>query len=258
MEQLFWIESRDAKNISAIVHFPEAAEAGGKRPVVVYCHGFTANKTSDNRMGVRMARKLRNQGFLVVRFDYIGSGESEGEFETDTHFTGWLQDADTVISWIKALPEADEKRIGLIGHSLGGALVTHLSALNPDVQAVCALAPVSRLEENFKQIIIGPELWQQALDKQTIRDFYNKKYSLSPFFVEDLLKYDILGSARSVQKPFLIIHGNADQAVPYQHSLQLHEALGSKDKQIKILEREAHLFSEAMDPVLSEWFTQKL
>lgn len=258
MEQLFWIESRDAQSISAIVHFPETAEKDGKWPVMIYCHGFTGNKTADNRMGVRLARKLRYQGYLVVRFDYIGSGESEGEFETDTHLTGWLQDADTVISWMKTLPEADENRIGIIGHSLGGALVTHLSAMNQDIKAVCALAPVSRLEENFKQIIIGPKLWQQALDKKTIRDFYNKKYSLSPFFVEDLLQYNILESARSVQKPFLIIHGKADQAVPYPHSLQLFELLGSEDKHIEILDQEAHLFSEKMDSVLIEWFVQKL
>lgn len=264
MEEHYWIESREEKCISAMVHTPNKDSTSNplssfeKSPLVLYCHGFTGNKTGDNRMGVNLARALCQAGYIVVRFDFIGSGDSEGNFATDTHFSGWIKDLNVMFSWSQTLPQVNPERIGLIGHSLGGALITQFASLEKNIKALCALAPVSYLEENFKQIIIGPSLWEKGLQGQTIHNFYNKKYSLSPYFMNDLLTYDIQRIAPTVIQPYLIIHGEKDVAVPVQNSYDLIDLIGSRDKKLKIFADEEHLFSEKIhDPIL-EWFATHL
>jgi len=259
MERLYWIEGRNRKKISVIAHFPEdSAFRSEPKPVLIYCHGFTANKLADNRMGVNMARDLCKRGYLFIRFDFIGSGESEGQFETDTYFSGWLEDLSDVMAWLPSLEQADTGRIGLIGHSLGGAIVTHYCASDDRIKAVCTLAPVTYLKKNFEEIIIGPTLWKRACESEVIQNFYNKKYSLSPFFVEDLLNYDIPSCAKTVTQPFLIIHGREDIAVPIDHSYDLLEYLSSSDKELVALEQEGHLLTPVIHPTLTKWFGQKL
>lgn len=113
------------------------------------------------------------------------------------------------------------------------------------------------LEENFKQIIIGPELWNKSLEGETIRNFYNRSYSLSPNFTQDLLNYNVKETAQKVTKPFLIIHGQKDTAVPFEHSSDLYNALKSKDKQNIQCEDEGHLFSENIFQLITDWFNQR-
>ncbi|HET7580276.1 MAG TPA: alpha/beta fold hydrolase [Bacillales bacterium] len=254
MEKFLWIEAREGKNISVAVHYPDnGSSSTNQDPVILYCHGFTGNKTGGNRMGVELGRKLCEKGYVVVRFDYVGSGESEGEFETDTHFTGWLKDLRTVLSWVKGLDQVDPSRIALIGHSLGGALVTHMASIEKTIKCVCALAPVTYLEENFRGIILGTELWERSRKGERIENFYNKCYSLSPSFVQDLVKYNIIASASRVNCPFLIVHGKQDQAVPPANSLDLLGNIKSGQKELKVLEGEGHIFREKIHSPIINW-----
>ncbi|MDQ0219139.1 alpha/beta fold hydrolase [Peribacillus cavernae] len=259
MEKLYWVISRGGKQISTIVHVPQnTASSKGKSPVIVYFHGFAGNKTVGNRMGVKLARRLCAEGYLVVRFDYIGSGESEGDFETDTFFTGWIEDAQIVLAWTKTLENADLKRIGIIGHSLGGALVTHLSASDKTLKSICTLSPVSYLERNFEQIILGPALWADLLRGQTIRNFNGSGYSLSSLFAQDIVRYNILESAGKISQPILIIHGKKDQVVPVANSYDLERSLVSPNKRLEVFEDEGHLFSEKIYLAVIDWFKNTL
>ena len=145
MEQHYWVNGRDNKKISVMVHFPNG-EPRQDAPVLLFAHGFTGDKTGGNRMGVKLARHLCNEGNIVARFDFIGSGESEGEFERHTTFSGWLEDLQTMVNWATQLDQGDSSKIGIIGHSLGGALVTYLSSIESRIKATCALAPVSNAQ----------------------------------------------------------------------------------------------------------------
>lgn len=257
METYYWIEARDHKNISLVTHVPNDSDVD-KYPTIIYAHGFTGNKTGDNRMGVDLARFLCEKGFVVIRFDYIGSGESEGDFETGTSFSGWLEDFQTVLKWVENFTYTDSSKIGIIGHSFSGAIVTHIPTICPTVKKVCALAPVFKLKESFKETIIGDRLWEAALSGQVIQDFYNKKYSLAPFFVKDLLTFDMKETAKKVSTPMLIIHGEKDKVLPYQDSIELYNTLNIEQKELKLLKQEEHLFSHAIHPLLLQWFNEWL
>lgn len=256
MENHFWIPGREGKGISAVLHQPDETVAQ-KAPAIIYCHGFTGSKTGANRMGVEIARELCQQGYLVIRFDYIGSGESEGDFAKDTYFSGWIEDVKTVLSWVNRSDLADEDRIGLIGHSLSGAIVTCLASI-ARIKTVCTLAPVFHLEKNYREIILGERLWRMANEGQVIRDFFNKKYTLEPLFVADLKKYEMKSTAEKISCPLFIIHGKKDQAVPYEHSYDFLDAIKSGQKRLELLEDEEHIFTPRIYPLILAWFKSTL
>ena len=126
------------------------------------------------------------------------------------------------------------------------------------IKTTCALVPVADLVENFKQIIIGPRLWEKALNGEYIHDFYGKKLSLSPHFIEDLTNYSIQEAAQHVHQPFFIIHGEQDTAVPFHYSYDLDASLASSEKNLQIFAEEDHSFSEQIYSAVGKWFKQYL
>lgn len=259
MEKHFWVNGRENKAISAVVHSP-SAKPHDAMPTIIYGHGFTGNKTGDNRMGVQLARKLCQEGYQVIRFDYIGSGESEGEFATHTYFTGWVKDFQSVLAWVRTTEDIDVDldNIGLIGHSLGGAIVSYLASIEPHIKAICTLAPVFYLEASFQQVIIGEELWALGSNGGVMKDFYNKKLSLDPYFIQDLQHYDMREIANQIQIPLCIIHGLKDQVIPFEHSSHFLQHVSSEQKDLQLYEQEEHLFSPEIHAYILNWFDEKL
>ena len=89
------------------------------RALVILCHGFTGSKTADGRLLVQAARDLAAHGIAALRFDFLGSGDSAGEFSEMSPNTE-IEDVKHVVAWAKTTGGAT--RLGLLGHSLGGAV----------------------------------------------------------------------------------------------------------------------------------------
>ena len=214
-----WIESRGYR-LSAIVHREE--NEAGARPVVICCHGFTGDKVGANQLMLNLGKGIEAAGFAVVRFDFAGSGESEGEFASETTVSGWQEDLGNIVAWVRRQPEFAASPLYLLGHSLGGLIV--LSSDLPDVTGRIVLAPVVRPLENFRDIILGPGFWDSAVSGQSIANFYGKGFRLNPGFVADLLErgYDPLADAVAYQQPILIVHGEEDVVVPLAGSRELY------------------------------------
>ena len=84
---------------------------------VIFAHCFTCNKNSI--AAVRIARALTARGFGVLRFDFTGLGESEGDFGAD----GFSANVRDLLSAAAAMKRDGRSPTLLIGHSLGGAAV---------------------------------------------------------------------------------------------------------------------------------------
>jgi alpha-beta hydrolase superfamily lysophospholipase len=235
-----WIESR-GKRLSVMIHRAEGVE---KAPVVVLCHGFTGDKVGVNQYILHLAKTIEAAGFTAVRFDFAGSGDSEGEFAEDTIVSGWNEDLRSVVSWISRQPEFKSLPIFLLGHSLGGCVILMYEDKETPIAGRIALAPVMYPVDNFRDTIIGPELWEKALLGKTISNFYNKGFSLNKDFVCDLLEhsYSPLEKAKDYTAPLLIIHGSGDIAVPLKGSQQLYEEYGG-EKELLLLENADHVFT---------------
>ncbi|HHV78073.1 MAG TPA: alpha/beta fold hydrolase [Firmicutes bacterium] len=256
MEKAVQFESR-GKRVHGVIHLPEGA---GPYPCVIICHGFTGDHIGANRMFVRFSREACSQGLAVLRFDFVGSGDSEGDFDRDTHLTGWIQDLGAALNFVCRQPEIDATRIGLLGLSFGGSTVICAPETGLKGRAVVIWSGVVHLRDSFRDTILGGDKWDLLLQGKSIKNFYNKGFALAPSFVEDLLKYDVLREASRLRKtPILIIHGTKDAVVPSDHAKELFETLPGP-KRIEFI-GDDHVFTDRLSQATAltvDWFKSHL
>jgi len=239
-EHLF-IEGRKA--LSVMIHNHKKEQEG--TPVVILCHGFTGDKIGANQLMLNIAKAIEEAGYTALRFDFAGSGESYGEFDVDTTVSGWKQDLDTIVSWVKSSPKFSGSPIILCGHSLGGCIA--LSYPNdPAIKGRIALSSVVHPVDTFSaEGILGMELWKKAASGITISNFFNKAFTLKDgIFVKDMIEgnYEPLEVAKTYTTPLLIIHGTNDLAVPIKGSDELYRSYKG-EKYFHKLEGIDHLYS---------------
>lgn len=124
METPIVLKSR-GQQIIAILHLPKTKH---KVPLVILVHGWSGNLLGVwNSFFVKAARALTKKGFAVLRFDFRGSGNSEGEFVNQT-IGSMLLDLKNVIDQISKHEAINGNKIALIGHSQGGYIsILHTS-----------------------------------------------------------------------------------------------------------------------------------
>jgi len=99
------------QRIVGMTHSPDTDQ---RAPALLICHGFTGDKVENHFIFVKMARRLADAGFFAMRFDFRGSGESEGDF-SDMTVPAEIDDARVALAWLRAQPEVDPKRVSLLG-----------------------------------------------------------------------------------------------------------------------------------------------
>ncbi len=122
--------------ISAVLYLPDGAPAGGRRPGIVLCHGFTGIK---ELILPEYARAFAAAGYTALAFDYRGFGESEGERGRLIPYEQ-VMDIRNSITFMETLEEVDPERIGLWGTSYGAANVIYTAGI--DQRARCVVAQV--------------------------------------------------------------------------------------------------------------------
>jgi pimeloyl-ACP methyl ester carboxylesterase len=115
-------------NIAGTVTKP--ANATGPAPALILIAGSGPTDRDETVAGIpifgHLARDLVNAGFIVVRYDKRGVGQSGGRAESAT-IADFAEDARTVLLWLEKRKDVDKDRIGVVGHS-EGALVAMLLA----------------------------------------------------------------------------------------------------------------------------------
>lgn len=257
MKEHVFIKGRKA--LSAMIHNYRKEPDG--TPIVILCHGFTGDKIGPNQLILHFAQAIEDAGYIAIRFDFAGSGESYGVFDVDTTVTGWKQDLDTVVSWVKSRPEFKGSPIILLGHSLGGCVA--LSYPNdPAIKGRIALSSAVHPLETFSAPgIFGKELWDKAVSGKTISNFFNKAFTLKDgIFAKDLIEgnHKPLEVAKTYSTPLLIVHGTKDMAVPFSGSEDLYK-MYKGEKTFNRLEGIDHIYINKHDMVSSliiEWLNK--
>lgn len=255
MKQHVWVTSQNRK-LSVVFHMKEEQEQ--QKAIVICCHGFTSDKIGTNQLMLNIAKAIAAEGIIPVRFDFSGSGESEGEFAEDTLVSGWLEDVGNVFNWVKGQPQFSGLPIYLLGHSLGGLIA--LTFNDASIAGRLVLAPVVKPVENFRDSILGPELWQRSVKGETVANFLNKGFSISPRFARELVEqeYQPLIKAGAYQAPICIIHGDADMVVPLAGSQELY-GLYTGEKQLEVIPAD-HVFAgkhSELTSLLVGWLTKQ-
>ncbi len=200
-------------------------------PLVIMLHGFTANRNGPRFAFVRLARELEKCGIGSVRFDFLGSGESDLDF-VDMTFSKELEQAICILETMSK--HAEVSQIYLLGHSMGGALAGQLAAKFPDVIQKCVLwAPAFCMPQ-----LIGAMSTQISPLENGCYDC--KGLDLSQAFVDEMLQLDLYSGLNQYRHPLMLIHGTEDPTVPYVSSKQYLKAYGREDIDFKPLEKGSH------------------
>jgi uncharacterized protein len=211
MQKAVEIKSRNL-TLRGMLHTPDGAT--GKVPIVCIFHGFTGNKMEPHFIFVKLSRMFEARGIASVRFDFAGSGESDGDF-VDMTISKELEEAKDILDFVKSLDFVDKSKIGIVGLSMGGAVASMLAGdRKEDVQSLCLWAPAG----NMGELITRGKSETDLNEMRKVGYWDLGGLLLGTEFVDDVLKLDIFKKASSYDKNVLLLHGDKDQAVPISTS----------------------------------------
>lgn len=231
--------------------------------MVLILHGYGAHCMRYNHVGISFAE----EGILTFGHDYQGMGQSEGERVPATEFTVYtadiLQHIDIVRSKYGSLP------LFLVGQSIGSLLIlmsvlerpdlcqgaVHLGApIKPSVgwatriaiSCANALTPsyvplksdsttLTRDQEEVRTYLQDPLVWKNALSIGFINSF---------FYHLDLIR-PRLGE---ISVPTLLYHGGADATMSPENSHIIHQEIGSRDKEVRVIPHCMHSLLHELEP----------
>lgn len=192
-------------------------EGGGPFPTIVFLHGFTVWKTGPQRLYEEFVREAVREGFCVVRFDFYGTGESDGEFYEMT-IGSEMSETEAIYEWTKQQPYVDGANLFLGGHSMG-ALIMALEA--PKLQPKAAFGWATALTMFFQA-----GLRTRTMNGPTKRGWDIDGLELSREFMEEAAGMDFLAMSKGYEKPILLIHGSNDADIPVESSYALKAMYG--------------------------------
>lgn len=222
VEEFHWL-TYDGDRIASMVH---RLPGEHPKPAVLILHGFTGDKVSNHFLLVKTARALAHAGFVAMRFDFRGSGESEGRFQ-DVTVPGEIAEAKHVFNWLAEQPFVDSKRMGVLGLSLGGCVAAHVAAADPRVKALVLWAAVADPQGLLQELAQGLPT-EPPLGWQPDGTFDIGGLLVGPQLLQTLAQVDPLRALNTYKGPALIVHGTQDPTVPPRHATLYAEALGER------------------------------
>ncbi len=135
-EQQVIIES-NGKRLVGMIHRP--AEPASSGPAFLFCHPFAEEKKSSHRALVEIARRLAAGGFGVLRFDFFGCGDSDGDLQ-DATIAGWLRDIQAARKLLAQ--EYAGRPAGILGLRLGATLAAIASGNDTNIQHLVMIEPI--------------------------------------------------------------------------------------------------------------------
>lgn len=247
------------QNIYGTFHIPITSE---KCPVVVMCHGFAGNRIGRFRIYVLLAQRLSQLGIASLRFDFRGSGESDGDF-SEMSIEGEVGDALEALKFVKNHPQIDPQRIGMLGNSFGGAVAVLTACKDKNVKSLALLAA-----------LFNSDLWKKRWEALKTADDASKKelsklleeHTLGVAFLKEFFMLNIENAMQKIQDlPMLHIHSERDERVGIdqaEHYLRCRKDVKGETRSIR-LTQSGHDFSnsEERNMVIEEtanWFLRTL
>ncbi len=204
----------------------------------LFAHCFTCGKNIPAAR--RIAERLSMHGIAVLRFDFTGLGDSEGEF-ANTHFSS---NADDLVAAADHLRRTRAAPAILIGHSLGGAAVLAAAHRVAEARAVVTIAAPCDPDH-----VTG--LFKDKIE--TIRDHGEVEVRLAgrPFrirreFLDDVAEQRLQDSLANLRKALLIFHSPTDDIVGIENASHIFTA-ARHPKSFVSLDNADHLLSRKSD-----------
>jgi pimeloyl-ACP methyl ester carboxylesterase len=150
--------SSDGLKLSGIVHIPEDLRSGERRPAFIILHGFGGNKSGHGQ--TVMAEQLTAWGYITLRIDFRGCGDSEGEHGRIICLDQ-VADTANAVSYMANRPDVEPDRVALVGSSFGAAVAIYAGGADPRVAAVISSGGWGDGERKFRRQHPTPEAWER-------------------------------------------------------------------------------------------------
>ena len=229
-------KNKNGLELAAKIEFPNSEIKG----YALFAHCFTCNK---NLTAVRnIGRALNKCGIAVLRFDFTGLGESEGDFE----HTNFSSNVDDLISAADFLKENYSSPDILIGHSLGGAAVIFAGNKINSVKAIATVgAPSSpkHVSHLFKSGIDEIHSKGEAILSIGGRDFKIQKH-----FLDDINEKNMEETVKSLKLPIIVLHSPQDTTVGIENAAQIYKSAWHPKSFIS-LDGADHLLTQKEDSI---------
>jgi len=227
--------------IYALLTVPNAEKPEGGWPVIVFNHGYippAQYKTTERYIAYTDA--FSRNGYILLRPDYRGHGNSEGEATGGYGSNAYTIDVLNAVSSIKKYPDANPNKIGMWGHSMGGPITLENMVVRDDVRVgviwAGVVAPYEDLLSRWRRRsqnqaqppspnLSGRRSWRVEL----VENFGEPEEN--PEFWHTLSANYYL---ESVSGPIQIHHGTNDESVPVEFSEILYNQLLLADKEAEI------------------------
>ena len=225
-------------NLGATLTRPSTPAPARGYPAVVLLGDFSTNDRDGSVAGVavlgQLAGAISKAGFLVVRYDRRGYGQSGGRSESAT-LSDHAEDTRAVFNWLRRRNDVDDDRVAVVGHGEGGWLALIAAARERSFAAVATIAAPSstgsdlvleRQQRALDRMNATPEVRAEkiALQKrihEAVRSGRGwegiapavRRQADTPWF-QSLLAFDPSVILKDVRQPLLIVHGQLDREVP--------------------------------------------
>jgi pimeloyl-ACP methyl ester carboxylesterase len=227
--------NRDGINLVGNLEMPHDGRA---RASAIFAHCFTCGR--DIRAAREITRKLADAGYAVLRFDFTGLGESEGDF-ADTHFSSNLDDLEDAATWLA--DEVSPPQL-LVGHSLGGAACLAVVERLESVRAVATIAAPSTADNVLKHFDDRVEDIME--DGSAEVELAGRCFRIRRDFIEDARSHDLEERLRSLRCALLILHSPVDRVVPIDHAQRIFTGAMHPKSFISLNEAD-HLLTDSAD-----------
>jgi len=219
----------------------------------LFAHCFTCGK--DINSASRISRALVSRGIAVLRFDFTGLGNSDGDF-SNTNFSSNIEDLLAAVDFLRENYSAPKL---LVGHSLGGAAVLGVASKVQEVKAIATIGAPSdaaHVAHNFAFAIEDIESKGEAIVKLGAREFTIKKQ-----FLDDIKSYDNAYIGK-LGKALLVMHAPLDGTVSIKEAEKIYVA-AKHPKSFISLDGADHLLTHKVDAdyvaaTISTWVSRYL
>ena len=263
--------------LAGTVRVPDGVRPGERRPAFLVLHGFGSNNTSSNVM--QPTKVLGDLGYVTLRFDMRGCGDSEGELGRVICLEQ-VEDTGNALTFLAKHPAVDPDRIGVIGSSFGGAVAVYAGGVDRASRRSISNGGWGDGERKFRGQHPTPEAWKKFTDMlEKGRDHRAKfgkplmvpRYDIVPIpphlrtnlaqeldprsspaetaqSMYDFRADDVVG--KIAPRPLLLLHAANDSVTPTEQSIELFKRAGQPT--------ELHLFSDADHFMFAEGNTRGL
>ena len=281
MESKIAFES-DGLKLAGIVHTPDDLRPGERRPAFIVLHGFGGNK--DGQGQIVVARQLTRWGYVTLRLDFRGCGESEGEHGRILCLDQ-VADTSNALTYMAGRPEVDADRIALIGSSFGAAVAVYAGGVDKRVAAVISCGGWGDGERKFRGQHPTPQAWARFMAmleegkrhrERTGKSLMVPRYEIVP--IPERLRHRIsqgsimefpAETAQSMYdfraddqvgaiapRPLLLLHSANDSVTPTGESIEMFKRAGQPAELHLLADVDHFTFNEEnprLTRIVSDW-----